>query len=67
MAPWMDVEALKWRADAEVQEKKIQRAGGVQVVNLGPEITKRAHDGFWAELEKASPQHIPHLKKLMTK
>jgi TRAP-type C4-dicarboxylate transport system substrate-binding protein len=64
---WLEVEWLKWRAETTPLEEKIQRDGGVQVINLGPELHKRAHDIFWNELEAASPQHIGYLKKLMRK
>ena len=67
MSAWMDAQWPKWRAEAAGMEEKIQKDGGVQVVNLGPEHRKRAHDLFWAELQAKSPQHIAHLKKLMTK
>jgi TRAP-type transport system periplasmic protein len=67
MSSWMDVEWLKWRAQAADDEEKIQKEAGVQVVNLGPDMRKRAHDSFWAELQAASPQHVAHLKKLVTK
>jgi len=67
MSVWMDTEWPKWRATEAAKEEAIQKEGGVQVVNLGPEMKKRAHDSFWGELEKASPQHVGHLKKLVTK
>jgi TRAP-type C4-dicarboxylate transport system substrate-binding protein len=67
MAIWMDEEWPKWRKEAEGVEAQIQKEAGVQVVNMGPELRKRAHDAFWGELEAASPQHVGHLKKLVTK
>ncbi len=67
MSNWMDQEWPKWRAESADAEEKIQQEGGIKVVNLGPDLRKRAHDAFWGELEKASPQHVPHLKKLVTK
>ncbi len=67
MSAWMDVEWPKWRAETEGLEEKIQKDGGVQVVNLGPDLRTRAHDAFWGELLAASPQHVAHLKKLMTR
>jgi TRAP-type transport system periplasmic protein len=67
MSAWLDVEWLKWRAETEGLEEKIQKDEGVQAVYISPEIHKRAHDIFWAELEAASPVHIAYLKKLMSK
>jgi TRAP-type C4-dicarboxylate transport system substrate-binding protein len=66
MATWMETEWPKWRADFQAQEEKIQKDGGVQVVNLGPDLRRRAHEAFWTELETASPQTVGQLKKLMT-
>lgn len=67
MAAWMDQEWPKWRAEYISGEDKMQRDAGVQVVDFGPELRKRAHDAFWGELLAASPQHVAHLKKLVTK
>mgnify|MGYP001003731501 CR=1 FL=1 len=67
VSAWMDAEWPKWRAETAAAEEKIQKDGNVQVVNLGPDLRKRAHDAFWNELMAASPQHIGHLVKLMRK
>jgi TRAP-type transport system periplasmic protein len=67
MSTWMDSEWPKWRAQQAADEEKIQKEGGVQIVNLGADMRKRAHDSFWAELQAASPQHVAHLKKLVTR
>lgn len=67
MSAWMDTEWPSWRAETEAQEEKIQKDGNVQVVNLGPDLRRRAHEAFWSELEAASPQPIAHLKKLVTR
>jgi len=63
----MDVEWPKWRAETTAIEEKVQKDGNVQVVNLGPDIRRRANDTFWNDLQAASPQHISHLIKLMRK
>ncbi len=67
MSAWLDAEWPKWRAETEGLEEKIQKDAGVQAVYISPEIRKRAHDIFWAELASESPTHIPYLKKLMSK
>jgi TRAP-type C4-dicarboxylate transport system substrate-binding protein len=67
MAAWLDDEWPKWRAAQDAVEDKIQKDAGVQYVDLGAWFSKRAHDAYWADLEKKSPQHIPHLRKLVTK
>ncbi len=67
MSTWMDQEWPKWRAEAAGLEEKIHKEAGIQVVNLGSDLRKRAHDAFWGELQTASPQHVAHLKKLVTK
>jgi TRAP-type C4-dicarboxylate transport system substrate-binding protein len=67
MAAWLDDEWPKWRAAQDADEDKIQKDAGVQYVDLGAWFGKRAHDAYWADLEKKSPQHIPHLRKLVTK
>ena len=67
MAAWLDDEWPKWRAAQDADEDKIQKDAGVQYVDLGAWFSKRAHDAYWADLEKKSPRHIPHLRKLVTK
>lgn len=67
MALWLDEEWPKWRAAQDADEDKIQKDAGVQYVDLGDWFSKRAHDAYWADLEKKSPQHIPHLRKLVSK
>ena len=67
MAAWLDDEWPKWRAAQDADEDKIQKDAGVQYVDLGAWFSKRAHDAYWADLEKKSPQHIPHLRNLVTK
>jgi len=67
MALWLDDEWVKWRAERDVEEEKVLQSGGVKVVDMGPAFSKLAHDARWAALEKNSPQHIPHLRKLMTR
>mgnify|MGYP003345526085 CR=1 FL=1 len=64
---WVDEQWPKWRDEFAAEEEKIQKEGGVQVVNLGPELRERANDAFWNELLAASPQNITHLMKLMRK
>ena len=66
MALWLDEEWPKWRESEDAAEDKIQKDAGVQYVDLGAWFSKRAHDAYWADLEKKSPQHIPHLRKLVT-
>ena len=67
LSNWMDTEWPKWRVETAAVEEKIQRDAGIQVVNLGPDHKKRAHDASWNDLEASSPQHIGYLKKLMRK
>lgn len=67
MAAWLDDEWPKWRTAQDAAEKKIQADAGVQYTDFGPGFSKRAHDAYWGDLEKKSPQHIPHLRKLMSK
>lgn len=67
MAAWLDDEWPKWRAAQDAQEDKIQQDAGVQYVDLGAWFSQRAHDAYWADLAKKSPQHIPHLRKLVSK
>lgn len=67
MAVWLDDEWPKWRAERDIEEDKALASGSVSIVDMGPSFSKRAHDARWAVLEKNSPQHIPHLRKLMTK
>jgi TRAP-type transport system periplasmic protein len=67
MAAWLDDEWPKWREAQNADEDKIQKDAGVQYVDLGPWFSKRAHDAYWEDLAKKSPQHIPHLRKLVSK
>lgn len=67
MAAWLDDEWPKWREAQNADEDKIQRDAGVQYVDLGAWFSKRAHDAYWADLAQKSPQHIPHLRKLVSR
>ena len=66
MATWMDTEWPKWRAESRAEEERLQKEAGVQTISVGPELRKRAHDAFWAELQALSPQNVPQFRKLMT-
>ena len=66
MAIWMDTEWPKWRAESRADEERFQKEAGIETVQVGPELRKRAHDAFWTELEGLSPQNVALLKKLMT-
>lgn len=67
MVAWMDVEWPKWRDETAAGEEKIQKDAGLQVVDLGADFRRRAHDIAWNALEAENAQHIPALKKLMRK
>lgn len=67
MGLWLDEVWPQWKAAEDAAEDKIQRDAGVQFVDMGAWFTKQAHDAYWADLERRSPQHIPHLRKLVTK
>lgn len=67
MGLWLDQEWPKWRADQDAAEDKIQKDAGVRYVDLGAWFPKRAQDAYWDDLAKKSPQHIGHLRPLMTK
>jgi TRAP-type C4-dicarboxylate transport system substrate-binding protein len=67
MAVWLDGEWPKWRDAQEAAEDKILKDAGVQDIDLGAWFSKRAHDAYWEDLAKKSPQHVPHLRKLVTK
>jgi TRAP-type C4-dicarboxylate transport system substrate-binding protein len=67
MVLWVEGEWPKWRSALDTAEDAIQKQAGVQYVDLGAAFSKKAHDLYWADLEKKSPQHIPHLRKLLTK
>ena len=67
MAAWLDDEWPKWRAAQDADEDKIQADAGVKYVDLGAWFSKRAHDAYWEDLAKKSPQHIPYLRKLVSK
>jgi len=67
MALWLDEEWPKWRVAQDAAEDKILKDAGVQFIDLGPAFSKRAHDAYWADLAAKSPQHIPHLRKLVSK
>ena len=67
MAVWLEGEWPKWRDEINAKELEIQEKGGVKVVEMGPDFRKRAHDIYWEALAKLSPQHVPELRKLLTK
>jgi len=67
MALWLDDEWPKWRAAKNEAEEKIQRDAGVQYIDLGPTLPRRADDAYWEDLVKKSPVHMPHLRKLVSK
>jgi TRAP-type C4-dicarboxylate transport system substrate-binding protein len=56
-----------WRDEYTAKELATQEAAGIQVVDLGAEFRKRAHDLYWAELENTSPENIRKLKGLLLK
>jgi hypothetical protein len=64
---WLEGEWPKWRDEINAKELEIQEKGGVKVVDMGPDFRKRAHDIYWEALAKMSPQHVPELRKLLTK
>jgi TRAP-type C4-dicarboxylate transport system substrate-binding protein len=66
MSVWMDAEWPKWRAESRADEERFQKEAGVQTVQVGDELRKRAHDAFWAELQAQSPQNVAFLRRLMT-
>jgi hypothetical protein len=34
---------------------------------MGPAFRQKAHDLYWAAMTQLSPQHMPALRKLLTK
>ncbi len=66
MALWLDEEWPKWRAAEDAIELKNQADAGVKYVDLGPSFSRRAHEAYWSDLEKRSPQHIPQLRKMVS-
>ena len=56
-----------WRDAYTANEVKKQDDAGVKVINLGAKFRQRAHDLYWAALEKASPDNVRKLKKLLLK
>ena len=67
MAVWLEGEWPKWRDEINAKEADVQEKGGVKAVDMGPGFRKRAHDIYWEALTKLSPQHVPELRKLLTK
>lgn len=67
MSIWLEGEWPKWRAEINAAEADVQTKGGVKAVDMGPGFRKRAHDIYWDALTKLSPQHMPELRKLLTK
>ena len=67
MAVWFEGEWPKWRDEMGKVEAEFQDKAGIKAVDMGPAWRKRAHDLYWDALTKLSPQHIPELRKLLTK
>jgi len=67
MSIWLETEWPKWRTEMNAAEADVQEKAGVKAVDMGPGFRKRAHDIYWEALTKLSPQHVPELRKLLTK
>ncbi|MGH7005172.1 MAG: TRAP transporter substrate-binding protein DctP [Alphaproteobacteria bacterium] len=67
MSVWLEGEWPKWRDEINRKEADIQERAGVKVVDMGPAFRQKAHDIYWAALTQQSPQHVPALRKLLTK
>ncbi|MCW5770495.1 MAG: TRAP transporter substrate-binding protein DctP [Rhodospirillaceae bacterium] len=67
MSIWLETEWPKWRAEIDAREADIQKKAGVQVIDMGPEWKKRAHDIYWASLAKRSPEGIAKIKPYLTR
>jgi len=67
MSVWLETEWPKWRDEINKNEADILEKSGVKIVDLGPAHRQKAHDIYWAALTQLSPQHVPALRKLLTK
>jgi TRAP-type C4-dicarboxylate transport system substrate-binding protein len=64
---WLEANSPKWRDEVSAIDRKKQEASGIKVVDFGPAWRKRAEDVFFAEIEKASPDNMKALRKLLVK
>lgn len=64
---WLETEFPKWRDGRTVEEAKKQTATGIQAINFGAAWEKQANNAYFSELEKASPDNMRMLRKLMIK
>lgn len=67
MALWLEAQWPKWRAGETERRIELQKKAGIKYVDLGPEFTKRAHEIYWAALEKADPEFVRKIKPLLTR
>jgi TRAP-type C4-dicarboxylate transport system substrate-binding protein len=67
MGNWLEAEFPKWREERSTRDIEVQKKAGITVVKFGPNFEKQANDIYWAELEKASPENIAKLKKILVK
>lgn len=58
---------LELAAPTPVCAQEVRVRPGIQVVDRGGEFGKCTHEALRGELEQASPQIVPRLKKLVTK
>jgi len=64
---WLETEFPKWRDVRSAEEAKKQAASGIAAIDFGPAWRKQANDAYFAELEKASPENMRMLRKLIVK
>lgn len=62
---WFEEEMLVYKTKMDEKNLKEQEEAGIKVVNFGPEFAQRAHELYWEDLEKLSPNEIPKLRSLL--
>ncbi len=67
MAIWLEQQWPKWRSGEDAKRIARQTKAGIKYVDLGPGFKKRAHEIYWAALQKADPDFVKKIKPLLTK
>ena len=66
-AIWLEEQWPSWKAEQDAKEEAKQKEAGIEVTDMGAAHKQTAHDLYWADLEKASPNAIKELKTLLVK
>lgn len=66
MAEWVEGEWPKWRAAENANQEAIQKAAGIQVLDMGEAFARNAEEIYWADLAKGDPEFVRKIRPLLS-